>query len=220
MKCWLKMIGAAAIAAAVPTAAGAQLFVNEPPFQKGPIEGSDPIVGLPIPGATSAEYRAHLLWNLRAGLNVAALQCQFSPYLRAVDNYNGILAHHAKELADAYATMNNYFKRVQGSAPKGQKAFDDYTTITYNNWSTLQAQLGFCQTASDIAKEALLRPKGQLYQTAQGRMREFRSSLVPAYDRLLIYNPYTIIRQPQLPPLDPACYDKKDRLRKKCGGTR
>ena len=209
---------AALALAALPAAGGAQLFVNDPGFQKGPIEGSDPIVGLPIPGATPAEYRAHLLWNMRAGLNVAALQCQFSPYLRAVDNYNGILAHHAKELADAYSTMNNYFKRVQGSAPKGQKAFDDYTTITYNNWSTMQAQLGFCQTASDIAKEALLRPKGQLYQTAQARMREFRSSLVPAYDRLLIYNPYNI-RQPELPILDPTCFDKKDRLRKRCGGT-
>ena len=218
MRSWLKYSGAAILAAAMPAAGGAQLFVNDPPFQKGPIEGSDPIVGLPIPGATPAEYRAHLLWNMRAGLNVAALQCQFSPYLRAVDNYNGILAHHSKELADAYTVMNNYFKRVQGSAPKGQKAFDDYTTITYNNWSTLQAQLGFCQTASDIAKEALLRPKGQLFQTAQGRMREFRSSLVPAHDRLLIYNPYNI-RQPTLPPLDPACYDKKDRLRKRCGGT-
>ena len=218
MRSWLKYSGAAILAAAMPAAGSAQLFVNDPPFQKGPIEGSDPIVGLPIPGATPAEYRAHLLWNMRAGLNVAALQCQFSPYLRSVDNYNGILAHHSKELADAYTVMNNYFKRVQGSAPKGQKAFDDYTTITYNNFSTLQAQYGFCQVAADIAKEALLRPKGQLFQTAQGRMREFRSSLVPAHDRLLIYNPYNI-RQPTLPPLDPACYDKKDRLRKRCGGT-
>ena len=57
------------------------------------------MVGLPLPGATPAEYRAHLLWNLRSGLNVAALQCQFSPYLRAVDNYNALLAHHARELA-------------------------------------------------------------------------------------------------------------------------
>lgn len=217
MKSWLKIVGAAVAAAALPAAAGAQLFVNDPGFQRGPIDGSDPLVGLPIPGATSAEYRAHLLWNLRAGLNVAALQCQFSPFLRSVDNYNGILAHHSKELAEAYTTMNNYFKRVQGNPAKGQKAFDDYTTITYNNWSTLQAQLGFCQTASDIAKEALLQPKGQLYRTAQARMREFRSSLTPVYDRLLVYTP-PYVALPQLPPLDPACYDKKDRLRKRCGG--
>ena len=214
----IKAALAAALFACLPAAAGAQLFINDPGFQKGPVEGSEPLVGLPIPGATPAEYRAHLLWNMRAGLNVAALQCQFSPYLRSVDNYNGILAHHSKELADAYTVLNGYFKRAEKDAKKGQKAFDDYTTITYNNWSTLQAQLGFCQVASDIGKEALLRPKGQLIQTATGRMREFRSSLVPAYDRLLVFNPYNI-RQPQLPELREECFDKKNRLRKKCGGT-
>lgn len=218
-----KGLRAAALAAAAATGlagqhmAAAQLFVYDPEFQRGPIEGSDPLVGLPIPGATPNEYRAHLLWNLRAGLNVAALQCQFSPYLRAVDNYNSILAHHSKELADAYTALNGYFKRVQGAA-KGQKAFDDYTTITYNNFSTLQAQYGFCQTASSIAKEALTRPKGQFHVTAQNRMRELRSSLVPVYDRLTVYNPYQI-RMPALPELREECFDKKNRLRKRCGGT-
>lgn len=222
---WKKAVRAAVLAGAVTAGlgashmAGAQLFVNDPDFKAGPIDPSDPLVGIPIPGATPAEYRANLLWNLRAGLNVAALQCQFSPYLRAVDNYNAILAHHSEELAAAYTTLNNYFKRVQGNPAKGQKAFDDYTTMTYNNFSTLQAQLGFCQTASNIAKEALTRPKGQFYVTAQNRMRELRNSLVPAYDRgLLTYNPYQI-RMPALPELRDECFDKKDRLRKRCGGN-
>ncbi len=208
---------ATAAAVAAPQLAGAQLFVNEPDFKAGTIEGNDPLVGLPIPGATPAEYRSHLLWNLRAGLNVAALQCQFSPYLRAVDNYNGLLAHHSEELASAYTAMNAYFKRVQGNPAKGQKAFDDYTTITYNNWSTFQAQFGFCQTAANITKEALTRPKGQLHVTAQNRMRQLRNSLVPAGDRTLVYNPQQI-RQPTLPELREECFDKKNRLRKRCGG--
>ncbi len=218
---WKKIGRGAALAAAGVAmlagqhAAGAQLFVTDPDFKAGSIEGSDPLVGLPIPGATPAEYRAHLLWNLRAGLNVAALQCQFSPYLRAVDNYNGILAHHSEELAGAYTALNAYFKRVH--AAKGQKAFDDYTTITYNNFSTLYAQYGFCQTASSIAKEALMRPKGQFYVTAQNRMRELRNSLVAAHDRPLTYNPYQI-RIPAMPELREECFDKKNRLRKRCGG--
>lgn len=211
----LALAGGIGLLGAQPAAA--QFYTMDPNFQKGPIQGSDPIVGLPIPGATPAEYRAHLLWNLRAGLNVAALQCQFSPYLRAVDNYNGILAHHAKELASAYKTMNDYFKRVQGNPARGQKAFDDYTTITYNNFSTLQAQLGFCQVASSIGKEALTRPKGQLHATAEQRMRELRSSLTPAYNRPLNYAPYAIALPP-VPPLAEECYDKKNRLRKRCGG--
>jgi hypothetical protein len=210
------IVAAATAGLAVPQIAGAQLFVNNPDFKGSPIEGSDPLVGLPIPGATPAEYRAHLLWNLRAGLNVAALQCQFSPYLRSVDNYNSLLAHHGEELASAYTALNAYFKRVHGT--KGQKAFDDYTTITYNNFSTLQAQYGFCQTASAIAKEALTRPKGQFHLTAQERMRELRNSLVPAYDRPLAYNPYQI-RMPAMPELREECFDKKNRLRKRCGGA-
>jgi hypothetical protein len=214
----LALAAAAAIGAAAPQGAFAQMYLNDPDFKAGPIDGSDPIVGIPVPGATPAEQRAHLLWNMRAGLNVAALQCQFSPYLRAVDNYNSILAHHSEELASAYSTMNKYFARVQGNPAKGQKAFDDYTTSTYNNFSTLQAQYGFCQVASGIAKEALTRPKGQLFVTAQNRMRELRSSLVPAYDRVLQYNPYKIT-MPILPPLEEDCYDKKNRLKKRCGGT-
>lgn len=200
---------------AAPAAADAQMFMTDPGYAKGPIDGSDPLVGLPLPGATPAEYRAHLLWNLRAGLNVAALQCQFSHYLRTVDNYNAVLAHHGAELNSAYTALNGYFKRVKGSVAAGQKAFDDYTTITYNNFSTLQAQYGFCQTAADIAKEALTAPKGGFILVAERRMRELRSSLVPAYDRTTLYNPYLIPR-PTLPALDPSCFDKKGRIKKAC----
>jgi len=214
-----KMAAALAAAAMVmlPGPGGAQLYTTDPDFKAAPIDGADPLVGLPIPGATPEEYRAHLLWNLRAGLNVAALQCQFSPYLRTVDNYNGILAHHAEELASAYSVLNTYFKRANGDPRAGQKAFDDYTTITYNNFSTLQAQYGFCQTAANIAKEALFQPKGQFGAFAQKRMRELRNSLVPAYERPLAYNPYAI-QMPQLPELREECFNKKNRLKKKCGG--
>jgi hypothetical protein len=209
------MVAAAALSALLlPQAASAQLFLNDPVFPKGPIQGSDPLVGLPVPGATAAEQRAHLIWNLRSGLNVAALQCQFSPLLNAADNYNGLLAHHSKELASAYTTLNNYFKRVQG-AKAGQKAFDDYSTITYNNFSTLHAQLGFCQTAGSIAKEALSAPKGELHTVAERRMRELRGSLIPAYDRVGVFNP-NVIRLRAVPPLNAQCWDKKNRLTKKC----
>jgi hypothetical protein len=207
-------LAAAATIAAAP--ARSQLYLTSPNLRAAPIEPSDPLVGVQLPGATAAEYRAHLLWNLRAGLNVAALQCQFSDYLRAVPNYNGFLAHHSDELAKAYTALNAYFKRVGGA--KGQKAFDDYSTITYNNWSSAQAQLIFCQTASNILKTALATPKGQLAGIAQARMRELRNSQVPAYEPRLAFNPYTLLLPP-LPSLAPECWTKKDQLRIRCGGT-
>ena len=110
----------AALALAVPAAAPAQLFLVPPAYPSAPIEGSDPLVGLPLPGATPAEYRAHLLWNLRSGLNVAALQCQFSPFLRTVSNYNALIAHHNRELAAAYTDARGLFpphRRSQRAAP-------------------------------------------------------------------------------------------------------
>ncbi|HEX8645178.1 MAG TPA: hypothetical protein VF702_14810 [Allosphingosinicella sp.] len=174
-------LGALAALAAAAQPAAAQIYLNEPDFRRGPIEGSDPLVGVPIPGATAAEYRAALIWNLRSGLNVAALQCQFSTYLRAVPNYNAFLAHHSGELATAYSALSNYFRRVHG-ATNGPRRFDDYSTQTYNNFSTLQAQMGFCQTATNITKEALSRPKGELYQFAAVRLRELRNSLVAVQD--------------------------------------
>ncbi len=173
---------------AAPTAAPAQLFLVPPAFPSAPIDGSDPLVGLPLPGATPAEYRAHLLWNLRSGLNVAALQCQFSPFLRTVGNYNALLAHHNRELAAAYTTLEGYFRRVAGR--NGPRQFDLYSTQTYNGFSAGEAQLGFCQTASRIGKEALAIPKGQFGQLAANRMREFRSSLIPVPDG------YTFTRAP------------------------
>jgi hypothetical protein len=197
--------------------ASAQLFLYEPDFRRGPIESEDPLVGIPIPGATPAEYRASILWNLRSGLNVAALQCQFSPYLRAVANYNGLLAHHSAELAAAYTTLNGYFVR-RGGAARGPRQFDDYSTQTYNNFSTLQAQMGFCQTASNILKDALARPKGELIAVARDRMRELRNSLVPVSDRPPQRNPFAI---PSFQPLnltDPCAGLTGKRLRR-CEGA-
>lgn len=174
---------AASIAAAmlaVPGAASAQLYLNSPDFQSGPVEPTDPLVGIALPGATPAEQRAQLLWNLRAGLNVSALACQSWPFLRTVANYNALLAHHSGELATAYTTLEGYFRRVNGRT--GPRQFDIYSTQTYQNFVTTNAQMGFCQVASRLAKEALATRKGELTQLATARLRELRSSLRPAYD--------------------------------------
>ena len=197
--------------------AAAQLFIVPPDFAGAPVTGAEPGIGLPIPGATPQEYAAHLLWNLRSGLNVAALQCQFSPSLRTVGNYNDILGHHAAELADAYTRLGGYFKRVHG-AREGQRLFDDYSTKTYNGFSTLYAQLGFCQTSGSIGRAALAAPKGGMMAVARLRMRELRNSLVPAGERLYIPDVYAIRFEPFVQ-LDPACYDRRDRLVQACGGT-
>lgn len=214
------MIRAAALAIAAmaaPSTAHAQLFFSQPAFEAGPIEPGDPLIGISLPDATPVEQRAALLWNLRVALNVAALQCQFSPYLRTVDNYNALIAHHSGELARAYTTLGGYFRRVHG-ARQGQQLFDVWSTTSYQNFSSLYGQVGFCQTAADVGKEALTRRKGELLDLARGRMRELRNSLRPVNDRLA--PPAAILTQLQpLPPslfAGPVCTGLRGRDLERC----
>ena len=202
------------ILAAAP--AQAQLFYSEPPFERGPIEPGDPLIGIALPGANPAEQRAHLIWNLRAGLNVGALRCQATRYLRSVDVYNAVLAHHSAELAAAYASLEGYFRRrAGGNARAGRNALDEWNTSTYNDYSTPNS-VGFCQTASNIGKAALTRPKGEFLAVARERMRELRNSAAVRYvDR--IHPPITALRPlPAALFAAPACTGLAGRALQQC----
>lgn len=209
----LTMAATALVAAAQAVPASAYLFWVQPSFSGGPVNGDEPGIGLAMPKATPAELKAHLLWNMRAGLNVAALQCQFSPILFTVPNYNDLLSKNAVELNSAYKALEGYFKRT--SAKTWQKAFDQYTTRTYNGFSTMHAQLGFCETAASIGREARKLNKGQLTQLATNRMREFRNSLVPVGD-MMHARRFIQVPAEQVPSMDKSCWDRKERLKPQC----
>lgn len=214
-RCLLALAGGASIAAAP---AMAQLFFRSPDYRGLPVAGDEPSIVIPLAGATQPERDANVIWTLRAGLNVAALQCNFAGSVMARTNYNDILTHHAKELGAAYKTLGGYFKR---KAPKGASAaavsvaMDQYVTRTYNSFSTLNAQLGFCQTAGAIGEDALLSPKGALLKVARNRLREFRNSLVPVSDAMAVNEPTGVDPAP-VPGLPADCFDRKGNLKKKC----
>lgn len=123
---------------------------------------------------TPAETEANAIWNVRAALNVAALQCQYSKYLQSTPNYNAFLKHHAEEIAKAQATMIAHFKRYEGA--KATAAFDTYLTKTYNSYSTIDAQYQFCEAAGIVGREVLAIPKGKLGATAVARGPAIRAS--------------------------------------------
>lgn len=126
---------------------------------------------------TPAEAEANAIWNLRAGLNVAALQCQYSRFLGTVRTYNDLLKHHSAELAGAQATMLAHFKRYDGT--RALNSFDQYTTKTYNSFSTLDAQYQFCEAAGDVGHTALMLSKGEFGKYALARIGVLRSALTP-----------------------------------------
>ena len=196
--------------------ASAQFFLKSPDFHGAPVTGTEPELGMPMPGATPAELRAGLVWNLRAALNVAALQCDFSPMLLTVDNYNAILLDHKAELKGAYDALNAYFARTNKTKAAGQSAFDRFGTRTYSNFSSVSSQYGFCQTASKIGREALFAPRGQFGDVAINYMRELRNSLVPygeqQFPRAFYARTYLF-----LPGFQPSCWRKERYSISYCG---
>ena len=137
-----------------------------------------------LEGLNQKEAKANSTWSMRAGLNVAALQCQFSPFLMSVNNYNAFLRQHSDELADSFKTMTGYFVRTRGKA--GQRAFDTYATRTNQGYATFDAQYSFCEAAAMLARRALAVPKGSFASFAEAELAQFRTSLLtPVPSQLL-----------------------------------
>ena len=196
---------AAGLFASAP--ASAQFFLKSYDFRGGPVTGLEPELGMPLPGATPAEVRAGLVWNLRSALNVAALQCDFAPMLLTVDHYNAMIKDHGAELKRAFDTLNKYFVRTAKTKAAGSSAFDRFGTRTYSAFSTVAAQYGFCQTASKVGIEAIFAPRGQLGGVAVNYMRELRNSLVPygeqQFPRAFYARTYLF-----LPDFQPSCWKR------------
>lgn len=211
----IALVGAAAAISASP--ASAQFYFQPPELRGAVVTGAEPgMVGQALPGATPAEYKAALVWNLRAALNVAALQCQFAPTLLTLQNYNALLGDHAAELKASYDVLTKYFVRTAKSAKAGQTALDQYGTRVYSSFSTVAAQRIFCQTAGDISTAAVFAPRGSFATLAQERMREMRAALVPWGEQRFNRN-FVNPAPPRLQRLTEDCWKKNEWQPRKCG---
>lgn len=146
---------------------------------------------------TVGEAEANAVWSVRAALNIAALQCQFSTFLATVRNYNDVLRQHSDELDRARIAMIAHFRRYDGT--QAQNSFDRYTTQTYNSYSTLDAQYAFCEQAAIAGRTVLTIRKGELGKQAAEIRDGVRASLTPIAAKALL-TPVEITGEP-LPPL-------------------
>lgn len=199
--------------ATLPLPATAQIFWQSPPVAGLPLMPGDPGMGIMLPGATVAEERANWAWQMRAGLNVAKLQCKFDASLLTSDSYDGIYLNHAVEMAEAYETLRKYFVRTNKAARAAQGALDKYGTKTYSAFSTVTSQYGFCQTASRIGKKALFAPRGGFTIFTVERLRELRNSLIPGGEQYFRRTRVDFVAAN----LDDACWDRRGRYIMRCG---
>jgi hypothetical protein len=195
--------------------ASAQIFWQAPDFRGTPILPGEIGIGVPLPGATAEEERANLAWQLRAGLNVMALQCQFDRTLLTENTYNATLTNHKSELDASFAKLSAYFNRVNKNVKAGQNALDRYGTKTYLGMSTVRGQLGFCQTGANIAHAAIFTPRGSFTALAIERLRELRNSLLPAGEQQFRF---PIPRMSVgIPYFEDRCWDKRGSYKRTCG---
>lgn len=208
----------AALLLLAPLPAQAQIFWQAPDFTGAPITPGEVGIGVPLPGATDEENRANIAWQLRAGLNVAALQCQFDQTLMSGSVYNAVLTNHREELAKTYQTLANYFKRTSKTPREGQQALDRYGTKTYSSLSAVQGILPFCETASRIGQSAVLAPRGSFTAVAIERLRELRNSQVARVSDQLFRRPAPYVRTLLPVSYENKCWSKTS-YKARCGFT-
>ncbi|WP_031304484.1 hypothetical protein [Sphingobium quisquiliarum] len=201
------------VAPVIAQPAAAQFFWSPPDFSAPPLTDAAAATALGLPGATPEEIRAGLVWNLRAALNVAALQCQFEPTLLSISNYNAMIAHHDAELDSAQATLLGYFQRTVGKGKPGQAAADQYGTRIYSGYSTVQAQRGFCQAAAEVGRQAIFANRGSLNEVARTGLGSIKKSLILAGEQY--YGEPGRGYSLKLPSFDKKCW-KKNQLRPNC----
>ena len=206
------MIAAALLGGA--SSASAQIFWQAPDFRGAPIMPGEVGIGVPLPGATPEEQSASITWQMRSGLNVMALQCQFDRTLLTENTYNTILTNHKTELEAAYAKLAAYFRRMNKTPKAAQDALDRYGTKSYLAMSTVHGQYEFCETASNIAKRAIYAPRGSFTAFAVERLRELRASLIRTGEQQFHFRrPVGLV---QYPVLDNKCW-RRDAYKTSCG---
>ncbi|MBC7799820.1 MAG: hypothetical protein H7Z10_04295, partial [Gemmatimonadaceae bacterium] len=91
-----------------------------------------------------------------------------------------------------------HFRRYDGA--RANNSFDQYTTRTYNSYSTLDAQYRFCEAGGYAGRQLLALGKGRLGVEANRRNLEIRASLAqqplsPALD-LTYLDPVEVVPIP------------------------
>lgn len=206
--------GAVMAAMLAGTPASAQFYFRQVELAGGPVTGQE--APWALPGATKAENEAALVWNFRAALNVAALQCDLAQSLLTVPNYNAMLTDHRVELKSAFDTLDRYYVRTKKSRPAGQTAFDQYNTRIYSAFSTVGGQYTFCVAAHAVGRDAVFAPRGGLLGVAQARITELKSSLATSGEQFFPGYQIRSTRFGWLPDPDKRCWTK-DRWNGKCG---
>lgn len=132
----------------------------------------------------TAEQR---LWNLRSGLNVAALNCLQPQHAALVENYRQFLKQHSRQLASTNRELANQYRAKHGRSFRDHQ--DAYMTRVYNYFALPPVLPDFCNAALDVSNDAIAVQPGQLHvftETALPRLEAVYENFFRAYEQFRV----------------------------------
>jgi len=124
------------------------------------------------------------LWNVRSGLNVAALNCQRPEHGALAENYRIFLERHSRQLSRTNRALASQYRKEHGRSYRD--AQDTYMTRVYNHFALPPALPEFCNVAHELSHEVMQVPKGELHafaDTALQRMEAVYHAFYSAYEK-------------------------------------
>jgi len=166
-------IAAAVLAALLASCAPAPERVVEVP-PPPPQTPTAPVYDrMPVAAINQSISSEEAIWHLRAGMNVAALNCGTGGH-KAVDaGYNQMIALHKDMLGNAYEAEAQRF----GKDRTGIRAMDRHQTGLYNFFANIRSLGQFCRIADAIATRANAMSSTELALAARHFLAELEEPL-------------------------------------------
>ncbi len=195
-----------------PTPPAPVIVLPAPPPMARPVAPGQAADNLVIPVTDLAGRRLtpnvdlgpeQALWQLRIGLNVAALNCRGPAEQILVDNYSAFLTNNQAAIARAERVVIAEQGRLNGT--NGIAARDALSTRLYNYFAQPPVQESFCPIAFNLAGLAAVEPVETILPFAQARLPELDRPFVDFYNAYDQYQRDFAVWQAMQPaPLMPA----------------
>lgn len=135
--------------------------------------------------ANSGVTGERAFWQLKIGLNVAAIGCRGLEESTLVTAYNNIIKAHGKTIRDTERTVIRNLGKENKT--NGIAARDRLSTQLFNYFAQPPAQRAFCARANEIAQLVSTTPSAQLVEQAPAHLVQLDQPFIDFYEAYARY---------------------------------
>jgi hypothetical protein len=135
--------------------------------------------------ANTAVTGDRAFWQLKIGLNVAAIGCRGTEEATLVAAYNKIIKTHAKVIKSTEKSVITELGKQNGN--NGIAPRDRLSTQLFNYFAQPPAQRAFCARANEIAQLVSSEPTAQVIAQAPGHLSRLDQPFIDFYEAYAAY---------------------------------